>query len=275
VIADAWEAGLRRLGVPHSVYFEDLTGRADYIRALEQCTHAVFYGLEGRVPLIFRDFATNPAKRAIYVDLGYWGRREGGRFDGYHKVSVNNRHPTAYFRRPQHDRRRIAHFRDFLAQPWSMGGDHILLAGMGDKGALAEGFHPEEWERQAVEIIRAHTDRRIVYRPKPSWKKAKPLPGCEYVDSKSRVVELDLVNCHAIVTHHSNVAVDGLVAGIPAFCVGGVAAPFSSPRLERIERPEFPDGRDAWMADIAYTQWTPVEMAAGLCWAHLREEGLV
>jgi hypothetical protein len=239
------------------------------------CTHVVFYGLEGNVPLIFRSFATDRERRAIYVDLGYWGRREGGRFTGYHKVVVNGRHPTAYFRRPQHGRARIAHFRDLLASPWTGYGSHILLAGMGDKGALAEGFQPEEWERQAIDIIRAHTDRRIVYRAKPSWKKAKAIAGCEFVDSKARPVELDLANCWAVVTHHSNVAVDGLVAGIPAFCWAGVAAPFSCQKLERIEHPEYPDGRDAWMADIAYTQWTPDEMASGACWAHLRAEGLV
>lgn len=261
-------------------FHEDLWNDREARRGIRACTHVVLYGLEGNAPLIFREFATNPDKRAIYVDLGYWGRREGGRFTGYHKVVVNQRHPNAYFRTPQHDRRRISVFPDLLAQPWSdtahaKDGGHILLAGMGDKGALAEGFHPEEWERQAIDILKSHTGRRIVYRAKPSWKKAKAIPGADFVDSKTRPVELDLQNCWAVVTHHSNVAVDALVAGIPTFCWGGVAAPMSCQKLERIERPDYPDGRDAWMADIAYTQWTPAEMAQGLCWQHLRAEGLV
>jgi hypothetical protein len=275
VICDAWEAGLARAGVRTVSFYESEWDNPNRRVELLGCSHVVFYGLEGNVPLIFRLFATDSNRRAIYVDLGYWGRREGGRFSGYHKVVVNGRHPTAYFRKPQHGRARIAAFRELLAQPWDYGGHHILLAGMGDKGALAEGFHPEEWERQAIDIIKGATDRPIVYRAKPSWKKARPILGCLSVDSKARPVELDLANCWAVVTHHSNVAVDGLVAGVPAFCWAGVAAPFSSQKLEQIERPEYPDGRDAWMADIAYTQWTPNEMADGACWAHLRAEGLV
>lgn len=273
-------SGLQQQGVPVREFFEnDWDNPARRVELLG-CSHVVFYGLEGNLPLIFRAFANDIERRAIYVDLGYWGRRQGGRFSGYHKVVVNGRHATAYFRRPQHDRKRVSVFPDLFAQPWSdtsqaANGGHILLAGMGDKGALAEGYHPNEWERQAVDIIRGATDRPIVYRPKPSWKKATGIPGCQTVESKERPVELDLANCWAVVTHHSNVAVDGLVAGVPAFCWAGLAAPFSSQRLERIEHPEFPDGRDAWMADVAYTQWTPDEMARGECWAHLRAEGLV
>lgn len=234
---------------------------------------AVFYGLEGNLPLIFRDYAAS--SWAVYVDLGYWGRREGGRWAGYHKVVVNGRHPNAYYRKPQHDRRRISHFRGLLAEPWQTNGNHILLAGMGDKGALAEGFEPEQWERQAIEIIRSRTERPILYRPKPSWKKARPIPGTLYSDPKQKVVEDELRNCHAVVTHHSNVAVDALVAGTPTFCVGGVAVDFSCKRLEQIERPIYPEGRDAWMADLAYTQWSVQEMANGDCWRHLRAEGLI
>lgn len=273
MIADAWSKGLRDSGVRVVRIFEDEWQSPQ--TSLTDCDYVVLYGLEGNMPLIFREFATNPDRRAIYVDLGYWGRREGGRFTGYHKVVVNARHPTAYFRSPQHGRARINRFRDLLALPWRVNGFHILLAGMGDKGALAEGFQPNQWEIQALDILRAHTDRPIIYRPKPSWKTASPLPGCVMSPSPVRPVEQDLGGAWAIVTHHSNVAVDALVAGIPTFCWGGVAAPLSCQKLEMIERPLYPDGRDAWMADLAYTQWTPEEMANGSCWAHLRADGLV
>lgn len=235
---------------------------------------AVFYGLEGQLPLIFSDYVAS-GRWAVYVDLGYWGRREGGRWSGYHKVVVNARHPSAYFRAPQHDRKRISRFRGLLAQPWTESGNHILLAGMGDKGALAEGFAPEEWERGAIERIRKVTDRPILYRPKPSWKTARPIPGTLWSDPQQRVIEQELQNCWAVVTHHSNVAVDALVAGIPTFCWDGVAAGLSSQSFDEIERPLFPDGRDAWMADLAYTQWSVEEIAAGACWSHLRSEGLI
>lgn len=233
---------------------------------------AVFYGLEGNMRQIFKDHRRNFA--AVYVDLGYWGRREGGRWAGYHKVVVDARHPTAYYRKPQHDFSRLLHFASLQPAPWRKAGHHILVAGMGDKGAIAEGYQPEQWERWAIGQLQQHTRRPIVYRPKPSWKTARPIPGTIY-SPRDRDAELELQNCWAVVTHHSNVAVDALVAGVPVFCWEGVAAALGSTDLSQIESPPMPDGRDEWMADIAWTQWSVREMADGLAWRHLRLEGLV
>jgi hypothetical protein len=145
---------------------------------------------------------------------------------------------------------------------------------MSDKGALAEGYQPEEWERWAIAEIKKYSKRTIVYRPKPSWKGAKPITGT-ITSGREREVEQDLRNAWAVVTHHSNVAVDALVAGVPAFCWGGVALEMSLQTLARIEDPHFPDGRLQWMADIAYTQWSIAEMRTGLPWVHLKKEGLI
>lgn len=240
---------------------------------------AVFYGLEPPIPELFEYYRA--AGRAVYVDLGYWGRREGGRWTGYHKVCVNARHPTAYFRKPQHALDRLSELRVQIkpmaprdAEPWK----HILLAGMGDKGAAAEGYRPEEWERWAIDRIRQLTDRPILYRPKPSWKQARPIkgPGMRF-SGRERDVSLELVNCWAVVTHHSNVAVDAAVAGIPTFCWGGVAAAISRSDLVEIETPvAHPMGvRQDWAADLAYTQWSVKEIASGACWRHLKSDGLL
>jgi hypothetical protein len=72
------------------------------------------------------------------------------------------------------------------------------------------------------------------------------------------------------VTLHSNVAVDALLAGIPVNVAEGVARDFSTP-LVHIETPRRPDDREQLMADIAYCQWLPAEMASGAAWRHLLE----
>jgi hypothetical protein len=231
---------------------------------------AVFYGLEGNLPKIFSDYRS--CGSAVYIDLGYWGRRQGGRWSGYHKISVNARHPTDYFQRRRHDASR-AKALGVVPQPWRRG-QHILLAGMGDKGARAEGFEPEAWERKAIEVLREFTQRPIIYRPKPSWKRARPLPGVGF-SPRTEEVETVLRNCHAVVTHHSNVAVDGIVAGVPAFAWAGVATRMGSQDLAHIENPPRPEGREQWIADIAWCQWSIAEMAEGLPWRHLKSEGLI
>lgn len=261
-------------GIARSGDFPAILVENDYeSRHLVEFDCAVFYGLEGKTPALFRDFAARSA--AVYVDLGYWGRREGGRWAGYHKVSVNARHPNAYFRAVAHPPDRLKRFH---VEPKRLRtgttGQHILLAGMGDKGARAEGFEPEVWERWAITELRKHTSRPIIYRPKPSWKTAKPIAGTIY-SGKDREVGQDLQNCWAVVTHHSNVAVDALVAGIPVFCWGGVALEMGLQDLALIEAPAYPADVLQWMADLAYTQWSIGEMKVGLPWRHLRKEGLV
>ncbi len=145
---------------------------------------------------------------------------------------------------------------------------------MGAKGAAAEGFYPQQWERDTIGKLRLFTDREIIYRPKPSDPLASPIPGTHF-SKKTTTLEEDLASAWCVVTHHSNVAVDALLAGIPVFCVGGVAREMGTPDLSQIETPHYPNDREQWAADLAYTQWSVPEMAAGHCWAHLKSDGLV
>jgi hypothetical protein len=267
VICDAWQVGLSTPGINVNVK-----------RISEQFYHgpdsdvAVFYGLFGRLRDAFVEYR-RVGKKAIYVDLGYWDRVRGGKLSGYHKVSVNARHPTAYFQnRPfPHDRRRNLGIK---IEPWKKGGKHILIAGMGAKAAAVEGFKPNQWEEAAVRELRKHTERDIIYRPKPSWNAPTQIPGTIYSPREQPLEEV-LKDCHATVSHHSNVCVDGLVAGIPAFCFHGVASVMGPQDLSKIETPHYPDDREQWADNIAYTQWTPNEMALGMVWRHLLHEGII
>jgi hypothetical protein len=230
---------------------------------------AVFYGFTPTLRAVMADYVKE-GLRAVYIDLGYWAR-EG--LHCHHKIVINARHPTAYFQNVKHkpDRARAL---GVEALPWLDNGKNILLAGMGAKAANVEGKDPESWERHAISALQLYTKRRIIYRPKPSWLGAKPLAGTTYSPKEQSLLSL-LANAHAVVTHHSNVAVDALVAGVPAFCWQGVATPLSSQNIADIEEPRRPEGREQWIADIAYTQWNTDEMRRGLPWAHLKEEGLI
>lgn len=264
VVCDAMAAGAAANGEHIVVKYEE-----DY-REVEADV-AVFYGLEGNTPRIFKEYSEKA--KAVYTDLGYWGRREGGRWCGYHKAVVNDRHPTTYFQKRAHMATRAQNL-GVVAAPWQKNGSFILLAGMGDKGAAAEGYDAEYWERKTIETIRKYTRRPIIYRPKPSWKRARPIQGVGYSPS---TVSIDhaLRNCYAVVTHHSNVAVDALVLGIPVFCWKGVAMPMASQDLSQIETPFFPSDRQQWINDVAYCQWSIEEMKRGIAWRDLKNEGLL
>lgn len=267
-VCEAMAEGIRRCGdlvdtAPHDEY---------------QAPHydvAVFYGLAGRCLDVFREYPA-AGKKAVHIDLGYWGRTgDGGKRLGHHKIVVNGRHPTPYFQKRKHDASRVKWF-DLKIEPWRRDGKHILLAGMGPKACGVEGYAPEQWERGALKQIQAVTDRPVIYRPKPSWKHAPEIAGAMFSDPR---VEPDIGNvlkdCHAVVTHHSNAAVDGLVMGVPAFTIEGVALPMASDDLTKIEEPVRPDGRAQWTADIAWTQFNVAEMREGTPWRHLKDEGLI
>lgn len=257
-------------GVSRSGTIAELRSSISY-RGIPDHDVAIFYGLAGGLQRIFSDYRA-AGRKAVYCDLGYWGRRKRTRFDGYHKVSVNNRHPTAYFQNRPHTRERFAQH-GVQVVPWRQEGEHILVAGMSGKAASCEELQPHAWERETIERLRQLTRRRIIYRPKPNWAEAKPIEGSIF--DRETPLEVALQNCHAVVSHHSNVAVDALLAGIPCICPGGVASVLSGQQLEQIENPPMPDGREQWAADLAWTQWSVEEMQRGLAFRYLVDEGLI
>lgn len=211
-------------------------------------------------------------KPFVYIDLGYWHRRpRGAVFRGYHKVVVNGRDALTYFRRGSPaDRLRRA---KVTVKPWRETGDHILLAGMSAKSARHYGLGPQQWESTAVRRLRRLSDRPIVYRPKPSWTGAWPISGAAMDDAKRPLGEA-LEGAWAVVTHHSNVGIDALAAGIPVHSVLGLASTMSFD-LDAIEAPPLPADREGFLADVAYCQWNANEMESGACWRHLRGQGLI
>lgn len=233
--------------------------------------YAVFYGLACGLHKIFADYRAQST--AIYIDLGYWHRRLRTRYDGYHKLIVNSRHPTAYFQNRSHDDHRFRKL-GLPIQPWRKNKDgNILIASMSQKAAVAEGLSPFAWEREALQTILQHTKKPIVYRPKPNCSRARPMTGSTF-DKKMQLQEA-IRRSYAVVTRQSNVAVDALLYGVPVFCEQGVASVMGCSDLTMIESPLYPINREQWAADIAWTQFTTEEIATGLPFDHLKEEGLI
>ena len=257
VIAEAMAEGARRHS--ETVTVAQWAGSPD-----GDC--AVFYGW--RQPEI-ADAYREAGKPFVHVDLGWWDRKPEGRpLEGYHKVSVNARDPTAYFRRSWPSDR-FDHFGIVVSEWRWQRGRAILLAGMSAKSAGVQGFAPYEWERAAIAKLRAITDREIIFRPKPSWLEARPIPGTTFSPSGEGLA-LVFDRTWAVVTLTSNVAVDALIAGLPIFAERGVAAALSMPALSMVQDPPLPAGRHQLLADIAYQQWSVPEMRSGDCWAFLK-----
>jgi hypothetical protein len=81
-------------------------------------------------------------------------------------------------------------------------------------------------------------------------------------------------NVHCLVTFSSIAAVEAVSLGKPAIVLGpSAAAPVTSSQLKDIENPYIPtmDEVEAWLANLAYHQFTEVEMRDGTAWSILNQ----
>ena len=147
-------------------------------------------------------------------------------------------------------------------RPWHRNGRDILVC-------LQSAYHfdlhgggltRDRWLSETMASLRQYTDRPIIVRDKPLRK-----PG-------EMPFEVALALAWAVVTFDSRVAVEALLAGVPAFVTAKCAAsPMAGRDLSRIEDPPRPDGRAEWAAWLAANQWTAAEIGDGTAWRDLNE----
>lgn len=203
----------------------------------------------------------NKFPRFVYADLGFWSR------DRYYRITANGWGSESYVRAGLPASRFES--LGLTIKPWH-DGEEIIIAGSSEKSARHHGFGYMEWEQMAADALKG-CGYRVFYRPKPTDKGARPLPGVHY---DARPLAEALASARALVTHHSNTAIDALLAGVPVHCVAGAAAAFSVPLNEISKAPRL-EGREQFLWDVAWLQWTEAEMRSGDVWRHLKERGLV
>jgi hypothetical protein len=195
----------------------------------------------------------------IYADLGFWSR------DTHYRMTVNGWGAESYVKAGLPSDR-LESF-GVSIKPWNEG-DEVLLVGSTQKSAIEHGYGYMQWESDMAKRL-ISMGHKVAYRPKPNDIQKEPIQGCRYdlgdISDSFRRAKL-------VVAHHSNVAVEALAAGIPVHCAIGAAAAMSTPIESIGERPE---GREQFLADVAYLQWSLEEMERGDYWAHIKERGLL
>lgn len=177
----------------------------------------------------------------IFVDRAYFG---GGSKSGRMRMTLN-----AY------QQNWIAPARGgrdwgIALQPWRRDGDFVMVV---PPSPEVEQVFCIRWERDWMPRIRAATARPIVVSPKSDR-------------DKSPIADR-LKGCYAVVTWTSNVAVDAICAGVPAFVAGesaavAVAHPIGAV-AEWIERTRVSPRRDVWANSLAHGQFTVEEVRSG------------
>lgn len=227
---------------------------------------AIIYGCgQGHVEIIKRFEALG--KPTLILDLGYWERNYNLGAQTHYKVVLGpHNHPQELIKKLNARPDRFEKSKQVI-QPWRDNKDgHILLAGMGQKSCVLYGYPDQSWDMWAVKEIRKYTNRKIVYRPKPSWRNCPPIAGTEYSPPGDSLAPY-LNSAFCVVNHHSNVGVDALLAGVPVFSWDGAAFYQSSQDLSKIETPYYPEDREKFLWGLCHYNWSVAEIENGLCWS--------
>lgn len=138
-------------------------------------------------------------------------------------------------------------------KPWRKSGTHVLVTPQSEEFLNGVGAAPG-WLTLIQRELRDRTDRPIIVRQKGS----------------DRRLADDLEGAHLLVAHSSAAAVEALLAGVPVIVTDKscAMAEFSS-TLDEVENPRLMDGREAWAARLADSQWSLRELRTGRCWRDL------
>ncbi len=146
---------------------------------------------------------------------------------------------------------------EIAPKPWNREGDVVLVCPPTEYFMAAHDC--PDWLETTMAQLEKTTDRPILIRTKPQ-------PG-----QRSEPLESVLKRTHALVTHSSNVAIEAVIEGTPVFVApSSAAASVGLTDLALIDTPIYPD-RDAWLAHLAYSQFSIDEIRDGSAWRLLME----
>ncbi len=216
-------------------------------------TPAAFYG-RARGTLSIVTQCTVDGNHWIMADNGYIGR---GQYDGYYKLSRDGFECDGI---GIPDEQRLLNVLSLTGQKFAKDWrpvtkkGHIVVCPPVVAYEILHWFSSARWLRAVTKQIHAVTTRSIRIRYKPGDKR-----------SNSRPVSADLKDCHALVTHDSNIAVEAIMAGIPVFITGiNPAQVFGNADLSTIVEPRMEGDRWEWLSILANNQWTLDEIRGGM-----------
>lgn len=203
-----------------------------------------YYGSER----IYADHAGS--RRLLHIDNGYLGR---GHFDGYYSVTLGAKQATdaawQYWPFPPDRREKL----DVTCTPWRRHGDRILVLGLSRKQCENLHFAYPGWNKHLQDEVRHVSHRPVVLREKRYDQLQPPLPEILLQE-----------DWRLVVGYNSKGLIEALVAGIPILALGPcAAAALDSADLHRLT---YSDDREAFLAWLAYQQWTLTEIAQGAPW---------
>lgn len=231
------------------------------------CDVAVLFGIGGVTKRVWEAYRFR-GRQVILLDKAY------SRRTGHWRVSVGSSQPLSYLMklpRPEDRLRKIEELGVAL-EPFRARGECILLDGASNKYLEWYGLGTmREWGESMVNTIRKFTDRRIIYRPRPTHNQPIRISGAELSVGP---LSDDFNRSFLVVSNGGNIGWDAVIAGLPHFAISdSVARPVSETEWRNINNPRSitEQERRQWAANVAYCQFTEEEFGKGLAWHYIRQ----
>jgi hypothetical protein len=188
-----------------------------------------------------------------YIDNGYFGNWDRKNYFRIIKDNVHDVRPVIARDRSRLDPCHVV-LKDFAP------GRKILIAPPSTKSFSMWAIDQDQWIADTVAEIKRYTDRPIEIRMKRTRNERM---------AENTMEEALADDVHCLVTYNSVAAVEAVMLGKPAICLGpNAASVVSSTDLSQVENLKYPteDEREAWLRHLSYSQFTFTEMSDGTAW---------
>lgn len=249
--ATALATGFARHGIACSIVQNSRDARADTVVTWGWRTGQRIAASGRRVLVMERAYV---ADRFHWISLGWDGLNGRARFPAMNDGG---------------DRWR-QHFGGLIRDPRS-GGDFAVVMGQVPGDMSLQGRNLAGWYERAARVLRRRMDMPVVFRPHPQDRAAQGAirAGRAYgMPVFLGDLNLALARASAVAAFNSNSLTDAALAGVPVLAEdhGAMAWPVAGRGLDSV--PALAD-RTAWTSALAWTQWTPQQIASGEAWEAL------
>ena len=180
-------------------------------------------------------------------------------------------------------------------KPWTHSGDYVLLILQKPYDSsltrlMSKHGTYENFIENTITDIQKHTDRKIRIRLHPLRKQEQlnaihnssiDLASVEISENTGGSTGLeggdglykDFAGAAVVVGFNSNALTESVCEGIPTFslCSSSMAWPVNAGTLDQLEEPNLDIGRQQWLYNLGYCQWTESEVLEGAMWDHLSQ----
>lgn len=241
---------------------------------------AIFFGVKGISRQLMNDHLA-VGRHTVFLDKGYTREKGEGGHTLFSRLAIDSGSPVEYMMDTLWPDDRLKSLRLKLAPRRKHDGGHILYASSSQKYNDFFGLgESSEVAFRTLHRMGKLSNRQLIYRPKPSDRRAKPIGGIA-LSTNSQSMADALIGCHVLVTYGSTAAMDAVVAGVPAIVLGdAIAAPVAqrvAEVREHVEKPYWPDDvvRHQWTRAVSYQQYSQAEMRSGEAWRYVLDQIVV